>query len=127
MRVLIFFGMLFLFEAFKLFLGKNGFRIGGFLPTFVFIGAELYVSDLVAKNVSRKMEMKKLIKKAKEQNVTPYEYVSNRIPKVFWDEIESKIDKPELLGGYLYALEKDKVITYSESEIIRAFSRSIIG
>ena len=42
MRVLIFFGMLFLFEAFKLFLGKNGFRIGGFLPTFVFIGAELY-------------------------------------------------------------------------------------
>ena len=71
--------------------------------------------------------MKKLIKKAKEQNVTPYEYVSNRIPKVFWDEIESKIDKPELLGGYLYALEKDKVITYSESEIIRAFSRSIIG
>ena len=60
MRWLIFFGMAVLFEAFKIILAKNGFRIAGAIPTFVFLAMEFYVCNLVAKKSYFKREMNKL-------------------------------------------------------------------
>ena len=127
MRGLIFFCMLVLFEAIKIFLSKNGFRIAGAIPTFVFLIMELYVCNLVAKKSYLKMEMNKLLKNAKKKNITPYEYVSNRIPAAFWEQIVSKIDKPEILYDYLADLENAKTISHSEAVVISEFSKSILG
>ena len=108
-------------------LAKNGFRIAGAIPTFVFLALEFYVCNLVAKKSYFKMEMNKLLKNAKKKNMTPYEYVSNRIPAAFWEQIESNIDKPEILYDYLEAMEKAKTISHSESVVIAEFSKSILG